>query len=43
MFFGTLDEAVQHFIDIGHAPPPGQVPTDFFMQASSFGPIVRFE
>ncbi|CAN0102424.1 unnamed protein product [Pylaiella littoralis] len=33
IFFGTLPEAIQHFTDIGHPPPSGQVPTDFFMQA----------
>ncbi|CAM9511546.1 unnamed protein product, partial [Ectocarpus sp. 12 AP-2014] len=35
IFFGTLPEAIQHFTDIGHPPPAGQVPTDFFMQAST--------
>lgn len=35
MFFGTVPEAIRHFTEIGHTPPPGQVPTDFFLQASS--------
>ncbi|CAN0256903.1 unnamed protein product, partial [Ectocarpus fasciculatus] len=34
IFFGTLPEAIQHFTDIGHPPPAGQVPTDFFMQVT---------
>eukprot|EP00752_Nemacystus_decipiens_P016241 g14521.t1 len=38
VFFGTLPEAIQHFTDIGHPPPPGQVPTDFFMEASDIPP-----
>ena len=34
LFFGTVPEAIRHFTEIGHTPPPGQVPTDFFLQAS---------
>ncbi|CAM9559455.1 unnamed protein product [Discosporangium mesarthrocarpum] len=34
VFFGSMPEAVTHFSAIGHPPPPGQVPTDFFMQVA---------
>lgn len=35
LFFGTMEEAVNHFTDMGHPPPPTQIPTDFFLQVNN--------
>lgn len=34
LFFGTLQEAVDHFTNLGAIPPPHVVPTDYFLQVT---------